>query len=326
MNRLRILSFTLIILVLGSFVKLRSQSLNGNPNQLSLGKSSLNFLILSDWGREGINDTNKKTPGQLKVAKQFGVTAKDIKASFVVTCGDNFHSKGVSSVTDPLWNVNFEKVYADESLMIPWYITLGNHDYEGNVEAELEYAKTSKRWVEPARYFSFTKKLHDSTRVLFVILDSSPLVEEYINEKEDKHHVMGQKTVVQLRWCDSVLSTSTATWKFIFFHHPAYSASSTHGSTLEIQRTFVPLFEKYHVNACFSGHDHDLQHSRPDSATVEYFGCGGGSETRPVGQTPFTKYSIASLGFGVVSLTQSTMRFSFVNEKGEQIYKYEIHK
>jgi hypothetical protein len=28
----------------------------------------------------------------------------------------------------------------------------------------------------------------------------------------------------------------------------------------------------------------------------------------------------------VVSLTQSIMRFSFVNEKGEQLYKYEIHK
>jgi hypothetical protein len=286
----------------------------------------LNFLVISDWGRDGIDDTSKKAPGQLKVAKQFGTTAKDIKASFVVTCGDNFHGKGVSSITDPLWSVNFEKVYTNKSLMIPWYITLGNHDYEGNVEAELEYAKTSKRWIEPARYFSFTKKLHDTTPVLFVILDSSPFVEEYINQKEDGHHVSGQKTAVQVQWCDSVLSTSIASWKFVFFHHPAYSASSTHGSTAEIQRVFVPLFEKYHVNACFSGHDHDLQHSRPDSASVEYFGCGGGSDTRPAGQAAFTKYSIASLGFGVVSLTQSTMKFSFVNEKGEQIYTYEIHK
>ena len=210
--------------------------------------------------------------------------------------------------------------------MIPWYIALGNHDYEGNAEAELEYAKTSKRWIEPARYFSFTKRLHGSTAALFVILDSSPFVEEYINQKGDGHHVNGQQTATQVIWCDSVLRTSNAAWKFVFFHHPAFSASSKHGSTKEIQRAFVPLFEKYHVNACFSGHDHDLQHSRPDSATVEYFGCGGGSETRPAGQAPFTKFSVASLGFGVASLTQNTMRFSFVDDKGEQIYKYEIHK
>jgi hypothetical protein len=298
----------------------------GKSNPLSLGKGSMNFLIVSDWGREGIDDTDKKTPGQLKVAKQLGSTAKEVKASFVVSCGDNFHGRGVLSSTDPLWQENFEKVYSVKSLLIPWYIALGNHDYEGNVEAELEYATTSKRWIEPARYFSFTKKLVNSTRVLFVILDSSPLVEEYMNQKDDGHHVNGQKTALQVRWCDSVLSSSKASWKFVFFHHPAYSASSKHGSTLEIQRAFVPMFEKYHVSACFSGHDHDLQHSRPEHATVEYFGCGGGSETRPAGQAAFTKYSNASLGFGVVSISQRTMRFSFVNDTGEQIYQYEIHR
>jgi hypothetical protein len=303
-----------------------AQSTIGHSNHLSLGKSSLNFLIISDWGREGINDTNKKAPGQLKVSKQFGVTAKDIKASFVVTCGDNFHGKGVSSITDPLWNVNFEKVYTNKSLMIPWYITLGNHDYEGNVEAELKYAKTSKRWVQPSRYFAFTKALPDSTMVLFLVLDSSPFVQSYINQDGDGHHVKGQNTAAQIQWCNSVLSTSSAKWKFAFFHHPAYSASSTHGSTPEIQNMLVPLFEKYHVDACFSGHDHDLQHSHPDNSTIEYFGNGGGSDTRPAGKSSFTKYSNASLGFGVVSLTQNTMRFSFVNEKGEQVYIYEIHK
>jgi hypothetical protein len=123
-----------------------------------------------------------------------------------------------------------------------------------------------------------------------------------------------------------VLSTSNAKWKFVFFHHPAYSASSKHGSTKEVQNTFVPLFEKYHVDACFSGHDHDLQHSHPENSTIEYFGTGGGSETRPVGTKDFTKFSQASLGFGAVSLTQSTMRLSFVNEKGERLYTYEIHK
>ena len=138
----------------------------GKSNPLSLGTGSLNFLVISDWGREGIDDTDQKTPGQLMVAKQLGSTAKEVKASFVVSCGDNFHGKGVSSSTDPLWQENFEKVYSVKSLMIPWYIALGNHDYEGNAEAELEYAKTSKRWIEPARYFSFTKKVNSSTQVI----------------------------------------------------------------------------------------------------------------------------------------------------------------
>lgn len=296
-----------------------------NAQEGSLNKS-LKFLVISDWGRDGINDVNKKTPGQLKVAKQLAITAKETGASFIVTCGDNFHSKGVSSVSDPLWKVNFENVYNDSALMIPWYITLGNHDNRGNVEAELEYAKTSKRWIQPARYFDFTKTISDSVKALFVILDSSPFVEQYRNENDDAHHVKGQNYEKQLTWCDSVLRTSTAKWKLVFFHHPAYSASSKHGSTKEVQQKLVPLFEKYKVDACFSGHDHDLQHSRPENSAIEYFGNGGGSETRPVGKAAFTKYSNASLGFGTVLLTPRNLKFTFVNEKGENLYSYEIKK
>ena len=319
----RLLIFILLFSSITSFVFAKEIIKQSDP--LTLGKGSLNFLVLSDWGRDGMTNKDKKAVGQVIVEKQLGETAQEVDASFIVTCGDNFHGHGVPSSTDSLWLVNFENVYTAPSLLIPWYITLGNHDYEGNVEAELEYAKTSKRWIEPARYYSFTKMLSGSTQVLFVILDSTPFVDEYINQKDDGHHVSGQKTAVQMVWCDSVLRTSTAKWKFVFFHHPAYSASSTHGSTREIQRVFVSLFEKYHVNACFSGHDHDLQHSRTDSATVEYFGCGGGSENRPAGHAYFTKYSVGSLGFGVVSVKSSIARISFVNEAGQQLYSYEIH-
>jgi len=325
-NRILSISAAALIMLFGIIsTNLYSQSADERSNKLTLGEKSLNFLVLSDWGRDGIADTTKKTPGQLKVAKQLGITAGEINAAFVVTCGDNFHGHGVNSSTDPFFKVNFENVYTNKSLMIPWYITLGNHDYEGNVEAELEYAKTSKRWIEPARYYSFTKKLTDSTDVLFLIIDSSPFIQEYNNEK-DAHHIKGQNTALQLHWCDSILCNSKAKWKLAFYHHPAYSASSTHGSTKEIQNLFVPLFDKYKVDACFSGHDHDMQHSRPDNSTVEYIGTGGGSETRPVGKADFTKYSNASLGFSVVSLTQNKMRLCFVNELGEQIYIYEIHK
>lgn len=307
-------------------IPLHSQTAHHDGQPRSVEGNPLHFIVLSDWGRGGMNDVKDKAIGQGKVARQLAVTAAKVNASFIVTAGDNFHGSGVSSVDDTLWQVNFEDVYSAPSLMIPWYIALGNHDYEGNPDAELAYAKVNTRWVEPSRYFSFTKQLPDSTEVLFVILDSSPFIRSYNDETDDQHHVKGQDTTAQRAWCDSVLRTSHAPWKFVFFHHPAYSASEKHGSTIEIQRTFVPLFERYHVTACFSGHDHDLQHSRPDGATVEYFGCGGGSAHRPVGKAPFTKFSAASLGFGFVSLTGKMMHFSFLNEKGERLYQYEIHQ
>jgi len=312
------------ILLLGSALPGLHAQKPASP--LVLGEQALNFLVLSDWGRTGIDDTDKKTPGQLKVAKQLGATAREIHPSFLVTCGDNFHGKGVPGPKDPLWAVNFEKVYGDAALMIPWYIALGNHDHEGSVDAELEYAKTSARWQQPGRYFAFTRTLPDASTALFLVLDSSPFVQQYQDEASDAHHVKGQDPAVQVRWCEDQLSTSKAQWKFVIFHHPAYSASFTHGSTGEIQKALVPLFEKYHVDACFSGHDHDMQHSRPEGATVEYFGFGGGSETRPVGKAAFTRFAQASLGFGVVSVDSASAKVSFINEKGEQIYTFTIRK
>ncbi|HTY59283.1 MAG TPA: metallophosphoesterase [Bacteroidota bacterium] len=318
---LPLLSFT------GGYAPLQgAPSPGSSAGAASPGEKPLTFLVISDWGRDGINDTDKKTPGQLSVARQLGITAGNVGASFVVSCGDNFHGQGVSDPADPLWKVNFEQVYTAGSLKVPWYIALGNHDYEGNVEAELAYASMSARWIQPARYFAFTREVSGGNTVLFVVLDSSPFVREYLKDERDQHHVRGQNTALQIQWCDSVLSHSQAKWKFAFFHHPAYSAGTKHGSTLEIQQALVPLFEKYHVDACFSGHDHDLQHSHPDGSTVEYFGTGGGSETRPSGHADFTRYSAASLGFGVVSVTGDAMRFRFVSDRGKVLYRFDIRK
>jgi hypothetical protein len=143
---------------------------------------------------------------------------------------------------------------------------------------------------------------------------------------KDNHHIKDLDTSSQLKWCDSLLSKSKAKWKFVFGHHPAYSAGGKHGSTIEMQNSFVPMFEKYHVDAVFSGHDHDLQHSKPEGSTVDYFGVGGGSGARITSQGSFSKFCISSLGFGVVSVTSKEFRISFINKTGEVLYQYDKKK
>ena len=79
---------------------------------------------------------------------------------------------------------------------------------------------------------------------------------------------MGDSTAErQVAWLESDLKAARAdrdiTWIVAVFHHPAYSSSSVHGSTDYVQRLFVPLFDKYHVDLCLSGHDHDYERSKP---------------------------------------------------------------
>src|SRR5215813_9028063 len=109
----------------------------------------LNFLILGDWGRKG-------TPGQLAVADGMARVAEQLKSRFVVTTGDNFYD-GVTSLHDAHWQESYEAVYHRPSLQIPWYVVLGNHDYQGSVQAQLDYAYLSARWCLPARYYAVEK-------------------------------------------------------------------------------------------------------------------------------------------------------------------------
>src|SRR5271154_3435960 len=99
---------------------------------------ALNFGIIGDWGRYG-------RPDQMAVAQQMGLTCAKANASFVISVGDNFYEDGVRSALDLHWTQSFENVYAAKSLQVPWYVALGNHDYRGSVDAQLDYAKTHPR-------------------------------------------------------------------------------------------------------------------------------------------------------------------------------------
>jgi acid phosphatase type 7 len=67
---------------------------------------------------------------------------------------------------------------------------------------------------------------------------------------------------LQAPWLEEQLAKSTATWKFVFFHHPAY-APTPRDDDSGVQRHWVPLFEKYGVDMVLQGHEHAYMRSYP---------------------------------------------------------------
>lgn len=63
-------------------------------------------------------------------------------------------------------------------------------------------------------------------------------------------------------WIERDLSLSTAPWKFVVYHHPAFNVGDDH-YTVQHMRVLSPLFEKHGVQMVFSGHEHNYQRSRP---------------------------------------------------------------
>lgn len=282
-------------------------------------KKSFKFLVMGDWGRNGGLE-------QQSVADEMGKFNQEFGGKCVIALGDNFYCCGVASVDDPQWMSSFENVYRNNSLQIDWYPVLGNHDYKGNPQAEIDYSKKSRRWVMPARYYTNVKKIDKNSSIRFVFLDTDPFIDDYMKKPENYADIATQHSDVQLQWLDSVLSNSKETWKIVVGHHPVYSSGSEHGNQPELIARLKPVLEKNNVDVYFSGHEHDLQHQFSKDGKVNYFVSGAGSEVRPTGKTETTKFSASIPGFMAVSITKGTLDLQVLDAKGKKLYSTIIAK
>jgi tartrate-resistant acid phosphatase type 5 len=272
--------------------------------------NGLNFIIFGDWGRNGERD-------QTEVAAQMALAAKATAARFIVSVGDNFYENGVASASDPQWQTSFENVYRDPALQIPWQVILGNHDYHGNCDAQLEYARTHPNWIMPARYFLQTHRIDDATTADFFYLDTTPMIKSYWHHGKTTAHVATQDVPKQLDWFKGALAASQARWKIVIAHHPIYSGGE-HGDTTELIENVLPLLHEYKVQAWFNGHDHDLQHLV--AGDLNLFCSGAGSEFRPTKDTAYTKFAKARSGFTTVFLQPGQMLVRMTDNLGQLLY------
>ena len=280
-------------------------------------QESLQFIVIGDWGMQGNDD-------QKQVALQMEKLAADGRIDFIVTTGDNFYPVGVKSVDDPLWQKNFEEIYSLRYLKsIPWYVTLGNHDYFGDFQAEIAYAKDHPRWILPATHYSRDFKSGGRTLAKLLFLDSSPYLVEYQRRPDLYHHVDTQDPVKQTEWLTRELDDNSPTWKLVFAHHPLFT-SGAHGNTGELIEAWSGILSEYNVDAYFAGHDHHLEHIKTEGPTHFFISGGGGAGTRRVGKGEYTLFSLSTHGIAHVILDHSCMRVRFIDKLGEEIYKTDI--
>lgn len=293
----------------------KSLDADSTRNQtLHLQKHSFKFMIVSDWGWNGFSH-------QQEVADAMSTLADTISPEFIVSCGDNFQIQGVASVQDPLWLTTFENVYKKPSLQVDWYPVLGNHDYKGSTQAEIDYSNISRRWRMTSHYYTFARKINDSISARFIFLDTPPLVDEYY-KKSGYPDVVKQDSAKQLKWLKDVLANSSEQWKLVFGHHPIFSASHKHGNTPEMIRRVKPLLEQYNAQIYFCGHDHDMQHLKVKTGKVDYIVTGTGGETRPSNSNELSLFSMSVPGFSVVSFHGDSILVFFIDVNGHPVYSF----
>eukprot|EP00455_Lapot_gusevi_P023882 TRINITY_DN2480_c0_g1_i1.p1 TRINITY_DN2480_c0_g1~~TRINITY_DN2480_c0_g1_i1.p1 ORF type:complete len:291 (+),score=112.43 TRINITY_DN2480_c0_g1_i1:96-968(+) len=279
-----------------------------------------------------------------KIASQYNI-------SFVISTGDNFYEDGISSVSDTKFRKVFTEGYAQSSLQVPWYVALGNHDYDGSVEAQIQ-ASTShvdSRWQMPARYFTVSSPvpLSSGATPTFVFLDTNPFIQSYYTSPETPQmaeELKNQHYQDQVAWFEKTLQAEAAAtqrnggWIVVVGHHPVYARSTDKAST-ELQQYVLPLLVKYRAGCYFSGHVHDLEHLQHEN--LDFFISGAGSQltltsspsliwskalnatasSPQLGHDAGTKFHAKIPGFVLVQMSTSSMTTIYFDYQGNNLYQ-----
>ena len=278
------------------------------------------FMIASDLGRNGYYD-------QKPVAEMMGIVTRITDLEFVAALGDIHHFRGIQSVEDPLWYTNYELIYKHPELMLPWYPLMGNHEYEGNTQAVIDYSKVSRRWDMPARYYSKTFKVTENTEVLLLWIDTPRLIDKYRNNPDEFADAQLQSMEEELEWIESTLETSDAKWKIVMGHHPIYAGTYKSLSEREdLQLRLQPILGKNNVDIFVCGHLHNFQHIQVDGSDIDYFVNTAASQTRKVDPFEGQLFGSSDSGFTLCTVKDNELIITFVNKEGEIIYRYSRKK
>lgn len=120
---------------------------------------------------------------------------------------------------------------------------IGNHECQGGHPTT--YLKlfalptNGPPGLEPGRAYSFR---YGNAR--FVILDSNLRPED------------------QAAWLEEQLDDPEAVWRFVAYHHPAYSSAPKRDNR-RLREVWTPIFDRYGVDLALQGHDHAYLRTHP---------------------------------------------------------------
>ncbi|MEW6304606.1 MAG: metallophosphoesterase [Verrucomicrobiota bacterium] len=233
---------------------------------------AVRFVVTGDMG-SGKSE-------QQRVAHQMYLA----KPEFLLVAGDIVYSKGrVSEYFSNFWNQYNNTPKPDPNkgapLLrgVPLYGIIGNHDVGATNLASFPdgfgafyffhpplNGPKNYQWVTPivgppdkvaafkeaagVTYPALCNYSFDNGPAHFLCLDAN------------RYAMMTDATLRQ--WIQDDLTSTTARWKFVFFHQPGFNSSDKH-YTEQRTRLLAPLFEKCGVDVVFAGHVHNYQRSKP---------------------------------------------------------------
>lgn len=260
---------------------------------------SIRFAVIGDYGVD--NST------QLAVADRF----KTFNPQFVCTTGDNTYFTN-TDITN--WDRTQGKYYAQFIKLPPasvylaqgsavnnFFPVMGNHDWDvgGSAASYTGYFELPGN----ERYYAFERG-----PVKFFMLSSD-------GRETSSNAVNG----VQYNWFINEYNQPTsARWKLVFFHHPAYTYPSNHGPDTTMRAWNFQNLPG--ITAVINGHNHNMQ--RINVSGVRFFvnGSGGNGLYSINGTVAGGEFQNASQnGFQIIEASDARITFRFISSGGQTL-------
>jgi tartrate-resistant acid phosphatase type 5 len=247
------------------------------------------FIVIGDFGT-GMKKPSTDTRRQLEVAQALEQAVDAYGARLILTTGDNIYASKRfllwtrdSGEEDDDWFFTFFQPYRYVLNRLPVCPSIGNHDtHETEEHDDREQVMDNlylrerlageeaagRASVGPGLFYRFRA----SADIELVCIDTSK--EGFFRAgrlfEYPKHWDFLQRAFPPH-------AAGGIRWRIPFMHHPPFSAGPQHHNTDRME-PLVRLFEEGGVRVCFSGHEHNFQHSHWNG--IEYFVSGAGSQIR----------------------------------------------
>jgi len=230
--------------------------------------------------------------------------------SFVLHVGDYVRNGETDQNEWDNWLTDVQLDWIDNNgLSIPIMPAIGNHEGNGTIYYGQFALPENEKWYS---------------------LDWGPDLHITVLSTQDS--ISGN----QLTWLQQDLAAHESTpWKIVIFHEPPYTSGSGHSPRTDIQQTWDPIFDNYHVNLVVCGHVHNYERTFPiyDNKVVKspfegtvYFVSGGwGAPLHGAGSGWWTAYTQSTYNFMTVEVVENkAIHLKAYDRNGNLIDSYDI--
>ena len=247
---------------------------------LALPVFSEEFKVTQDSTFCFVGDTGYVNEIQKNVADALA----DSECNAIWHTGDIVYPDGISSKDDPRFITNFlrpfNKVFNKK---IPFFLTLGNHDYKKEPKSYLEIAKNNSLIVYPNNYYS-----NKYGKLCIFSLDTTIFDKLYLFYKRRE----------QKSWLRKIKEdmTSSCELSIAVAHHPLFSSGDRKNATPQLSRFLeTDIFGTFDLY--IAGHNHVLADEGERRGTRQLISGtgslpGGSPEEQPEG-----KFNVETPGF-----------------------------